>query len=64
MKFIEIDDGFFLEPRTGTVVKAIEEGKCALFPPGANPVDGGFLLERDALSVAEEISDELEDQGE
>jgi hypothetical protein len=59
---IEIDTGVFFDPRTGIVVKAIEDGKCALFPPGASPVDGGFLLERDAAEVAEEIADELADQ--
>ena len=61
---IEIDDGLFLEPRCGIVIKAIEEGKCALFLPGQSAIDGGFLLNRVAAELAEEIADELDDQDE
>ncbi len=59
---IELDQGFFFEPRRGIVVRAVEDEKCALFLKGANAIDGSFVLNRPAADVAEEITAELGDQ--
>lgn len=59
---IELDDGLFFDEHHGTVVKAVSEDQCALFPRGTSPVDGGFLIERPAADVAEEIAAALDDE--
>ena len=52
---IEIADGLFIEPGHVAVVKRLEEGKCALFVVGQSALDGGFLLDREAEDVCDEI---------
>ena len=58
---IEIDEGLFICVSHVVAVKSVDDGKCAIFMVGQSAADGGFLVERDALEVAEEITDELED---
>jgi hypothetical protein len=53
---IEIEDGFFIFPEKIFAVKAAGKKKCLLYPDGASALDG-FLLERNALEVAQEIVD-------
>jgi hypothetical protein len=53
---IEIEDGFFIFPEKVFAVKAVGKKKCLLYPDGASTLDG-FLLERNALEVAQEIVD-------
>ena len=58
---IELDTGLFYDPIGGTVVKAVDDNHCSLYPRGSNPMDGGFLLNRPALEVALDLAEELED---
>jgi hypothetical protein len=60
---IELMEGFYFDPDTGTVVKATGKDECALFPSGASAVDGGFHLPCAAEEAAEAIND-TEAQGE
>jgi hypothetical protein len=53
---IEIQDGLFIFPEKVFAVKAVGKTKCLLYPDGASALDG-FLLERNALEVAQEIVD-------
>ena len=59
---IEIVDGVFVNPRKVAVIKEVDKDKCALFTSGQSAVDGGFLIDRPAIEVAEEIANELEEQ--
>lgn len=52
---IEIADGVFVDPELIAVVKAVGKDKCAIFTPGQSAIDGGFLLDRPAVEVAEGI---------
>ena len=56
---IEIQPGFFFDVEGGTIVKAVGENQCALFPRGVSVMDGGFLIDRPALEVAVDIAEEL-----
>jgi hypothetical protein len=58
---IEIEDGFFIFPEKVFAVKAVGEKKCLLYPDGASALDG-FLLERNALEVAQEIVDGMAEE--
>lgn len=60
---IELVEDFYFDPDTGTVVKATGKDECALFPPGASAVDGGFHLDYKAEDVVEAIN-ETEDEEE
>jgi hypothetical protein len=57
-----VGDYLWFDPMTGTVLKKTGEGECALFPPGASAVDGGFVLPcpikqaADAINALEEES--------
>jgi hypothetical protein len=57
--FIEIDDGYFLNPAKVTAIKAIGKKKCALFVDGQSALEG-FVVERNALELAQEIADGAE----
>jgi hypothetical protein len=52
---LEIDTGLFVDPWEVAVVKAVGKGQCAIFMKGASPVDGGFLIEKDALEAATDV---------
>jgi hypothetical protein len=58
---IEIEDGFFIFPEKVFAVKAVGKKKCLLYPDGTSALDG-FLLERNALEVAQEIVDGMFDE--
>jgi hypothetical protein len=60
---IELVEDFYFDPDTGTVVRATGKDQCALFPPGASAVDGGFKLEYKADEVVDAINDAV-DEGE
>lgn len=57
---IEIQEGFFFDVEGGTIVKAVGENQCSLYPRGVSAMDGGFLIDRPALEVATDIAEELE----
>ena len=52
---IEIAEGVWIDPRHIAVVKRVGEDKCALFTPGQSAVYEGFLIERSAEEVVDEI---------
>ena len=52
---IEIIEGVWVDPRHVAVVKRVGDDKCALFTSGQSAVDGGFLIERSAEEVVDEI---------
>jgi len=52
---LEIDTGLFVDPWEVAVVKVVGKGQCAIFLKGASPVDGGFLIEKDALEAATDV---------
>jgi hypothetical protein len=58
---IEIEDGFFIFPEKVFAVKSVGKKKCLLYPNGASALDG-FLLERNALEVAQEIVDGMAEE--
>lgn len=58
---IEIEDGLFIFPEKVFAVKAVGKKKCLLYPDGVSALDG-FLLERNALEVAQEIVDSLTEE--
>ena len=53
---IELDDGFFADPFAVTVVKTAGKKKCVLYVTGQSALDG-FVLDRPALDVAQEVLD-------
>ena len=55
----EIQTGFFFDVEGGTIVKAVGENQCSLYPRGVSSMDGGFLIDRPALEVAVDIAEEL-----
>jgi hypothetical protein len=57
---IEIDDGFFVDPYSVTVVKAGGKKRCVIFVTGQSALDG-FVINRPALEVATDIVEELQE---
>ena len=55
---LEVDDGIYLSPEHVTMIKSAGEGKCALWVTGQSALDG-FVLDRDAKELAEDISNSL-----
>lgn len=55
---IELTDGLFVNPKLVAVVKSVSDDQCAIFTPGQSATDGGFLVNRPGLEVAEIIDDE------
>jgi hypothetical protein len=63
---IEIVEGLFIFAEKVAAVKAADEKRCVLYLDGIGALDG-FVLERPALDVAQEIADAVyggEDQKE
>lgn len=58
---IEIEKGFFVNPRLIAVIKSVADGKCAIFTAGQSATDEGFLIDYDADELAEEITNAVED---
>jgi hypothetical protein len=54
---IELYEGFFINPEQVAVVKAVDEGQCALFTAGQSAVDEGFLVPYSAQEVFEQLND-------
>jgi hypothetical protein len=65
---IEILDGVWLNPRSVTVIKKIDENSCALWVRGQSAMDG-FVFDYPVGEVAEAVNDacdetEYEDEDE
>lgn len=58
-ELIEVEEGLFIQPCKVMVVKATEEGKCAVFMSGQSAVDGSFIVHRDAVDVADDVNEAL-----
>jgi hypothetical protein len=59
---IELTDGLFVNPKLIAVVKSLGDDQCAIFTPGQSATDGGFLVNRSGLEVAETIDYEAEEE--
>lgn len=57
----EITDGLFVDPWKVVAVKRVGEGRCAVFFDGQSAMDGGFLIEEDALKIATDILEAREE---
>lgn len=55
-KLIQVDDDLWVRPSLVAAVKRFDEGKCTVFIAGQSAVDGGFLIDRDADSVVEDVN--------
>ncbi|HEX5426651.1 MAG TPA: hypothetical protein VFW94_24275 [Candidatus Acidoferrales bacterium] len=55
---LEIDEGVYITPEHVTLIKEAGDGKCVLFVSGQSPLDG-FVIDRPADEVAQDIADEL-----
>lgn len=57
---IEIDDGLWIDPKSVTAVKTspLEPDRCTVFLSGQSSQDG-FVVQRDADELAEEINSAL-----
>lgn len=53
---IEIVEGVWLDPWSVTVIKKIDEDKCALWTTGQSALEG-FVLEYPADEVAQAVND-------
>jgi len=53
---IELADGIWIDPWSVTMIKKIDEGKCALWTTGQSALEG-FVLDYDAAEVAEAVND-------
>ena len=60
---IEIDDGIFVNPCKVTLVKAVTKKKSVLYVDGQSALDG-FVLQRNALKLAQEIVDGMNEENE
>jgi len=60
---VGITEDLFVNPWKVTVVKAAGEGKCVLYVSGQSALDG-FVVNRDALEVATDILEAMEEDGE
>ncbi len=58
---IEIADGVFVQPSLVALVREVGDNKCALFTAGQSATDGGFLIDKDAVDVAEKLDDALDE---
>lgn len=54
---IEIDDGLWIDPDSVIAVRAGFKGQCTVFMSGQSAVDGGFLVDRDAEDLIDELSE-------
>jgi hypothetical protein len=59
---IELVDGVFVQPEKVALIRALGTGKCAVFTDGQSAVDGGFLIEMEAVDAADKIDEALEDE--
>jgi hypothetical protein len=57
---IEIDDGFFVQAEEVAAVKSAGNGKSILYLKGQSALEG-FVIEGEAVDVAERVDEELED---
>lgn len=60
----EIDEGLFVDPWQVCVVKRVGDGQCAVFMKGQSAIDGGFLVNKDALEVATDVIEARQDDDE
>jgi hypothetical protein len=51
----ELVDGFFVDPWCVMAIKSAGKGKCSVFLKGQSAMDGGFLIEKDALEAATDV---------
>jgi hypothetical protein len=58
---IELGDGVFVQPALVAVVKKAGDGKCAIFTAGQSATDGGFVIDEEAVEVAEKIDNALDE---
>ncbi len=58
---IEIDDGIFVNPWKVTLVKAADKKKSVLYVDGQSALDG-FVIKRNALELAQEIMDGMNEE--
>lgn len=65
MTFVEIEDGYYIVGESVIAVKAIGKKKCSLWLCGQQ-AEHGFVVERNAKELVEEIvsacADETEDE--
>lgn len=59
---IELVDGFWVAPANVTVVKRIDEERCALWVVGQSAMDG-FVLDYPAEEVVEALQDAIYENG-
>lgn len=61
---IEIVEGLFIQPHKVIAVKAspLEEDHCTIFMSGHSAVDGGFVVDRSAEDVVDEIDRSLSEE--
>lgn len=58
---IELTEGVFVQPSLVAIIKSAGDGKCSVFTAGQSATDGGFLIDEEAIDVAEKIDDALDE---
>jgi hypothetical protein len=53
---IELAEGVWIDPWSVTMIKKIDDGKCALWTTGQSALEG-FILDYSAEQVAEVVND-------
>jgi hypothetical protein len=61
---IEIQDGLYIQPHKVIAVKSssLQKHHCTIFLSGHSAVDGGFVVDRDAEDVVDEIDKALAEE--
>jgi hypothetical protein len=60
---IELIEGFWCDPFAVTVIKKIDENKCALWTTGQSALEG-FVLDYPVEEVAQAVTDACEEPNE
>ena len=57
----EVETGLFVDPWQVVAVKRVGDGQCCVFLKGQSAVDGGFLVNDDALKIATDVLEARQD---
>ena len=63
MSFVQVTDDIFLDPEAVMMIKAIDKEKCLVFLNGQSALEG-HIIEREALDLATELIEEMNDSDE
>lgn len=59
-KLIEVTEGLYILPHHVSAVRMVDEDSCTVWLGGQSAVTDGFLVNRPAEEIADEINDALE----